>query len=92
MEQGCFQEGAMNQTRLGSLIETSINILIGFVINYAMNLVILNGVMGMRIDLMQNLYIGLMFTVVSVARSYIIRRWFNAMLHRAAQRMAGAAQ
>jgi hypothetical protein len=82
----------MNQTRLGSLIETSINILIGFVINYAMNLVILNGVMGMRIDLMQNLYIGLMFTVVSVARSYIIRRWFNAMLHRAAQRMAGAAQ
>jgi hypothetical protein len=82
----------MNQTRLGSLIETSINILIGFVINYAMNLVILNGVMGMRINLMQNLYIGLMFTVVSVARSYIIRRWFNAMLHRAAQRMAGAAQ
>jgi len=33
---------------------------------------------------------GLIFTVISVARGYIIRRWFNARLQRAAQRMAEA--
>jgi hypothetical protein len=78
----------VNQTRLGSLIEALANVAVGFGINYAMNLVILNGIMGMSITLTENLYIGLMFTVVSVARSYILRRGFNAWLHRTAQRMA----
>lgn len=32
------------------------------------------------------------FTVISLARQYTIRRWFNASLHRAAERLAGAAQ
>jgi hypothetical protein len=32
---------------------------------------------------------GLIFTVISVVRSYVIRRWFNARLHAAAQRLAG---
>ena len=29
------------------------------------------------------------FTVVSVARSYVVRRWFNARLHSAALKIAG---
>jgi hypothetical protein len=33
---------------------------------------------------------GLIFTVISVARGYVIRRWFNARLQRTAQRMAAA--
>lgn len=82
----------MNQTRLGSLYEAFLNVLIGYVINFTMNLVILNGVMGIGISLLQNVWIGLMFTVVSVARSYVIRRYFNAKLHRLAQRMAGEKQ
>jgi hypothetical protein len=35
--------------------------------------------------------IGAWFTVISLVRSYIIRRWFNARLHSAAQAMARAA-
>lgn len=80
----------MNQTRLGSLIEAGINVLIGFAINMAANFVILP-LVGFEITLAQNLFIGVLYTLVSVARSYIVRRWFNARLHRAAVRMAGAA-
>lgn len=78
----------MNQTRLGSLLEAFTNVLIGFGINYCMNLVILNGVMGMGISLTQNLWIGLMFTVVSVVRSYGVRRLFNYGLRAAIQKLA----
>jgi hypothetical protein len=35
--------------------------------------------------------IGAWFTAISIARGYVLRRWFNARLHRAAQRIAGAA-
>lgn len=78
----------MNQTRLGSLIEAFINVLIGFWINFAANLVILP-LFGYTPSLTDNFQIGLLYTVVSIARSYIIRRWFNARLHAAAQRLAG---
>lgn len=79
----------MTQTRLGSLIEACINVLIGFGINFAANLIILP-LFGYTPSLWDNFQIGMLYTVVSIARSYIIRRWFNAHLHRAAQRMAGA--
>ena len=78
----------MTQTRLGSLIEAFINVLIGFGINFSANLVILP-MYGYTPTLWDNFEIGLLYTVVSIARSYIIRRWFNAKLHAAAQRLAG---
>ncbi len=77
----------MNQTRLGSFIEACINVLIGFWINFFANLVILPMV-GFHITVGQNFYIGFLYTIVSVARSYVIRRWFNAKLQKAAQRLA----
>ncbi len=77
----------MTQTRIGSLIEAFVNVLIGFSINFAANLVILP-LFGYTPSLWDNLQIGLLYTVVSIARSYIIRRWFNARLHSAAERMA----
>ena len=79
----------MDQTRLGSLIEAGINVLIGFAINMAANFVILP-LVGFEITLQQNLFIGVLYTLVSVARSYIVRRWFNARLRAASLRMAGA--
>lgn len=78
----------MTQTRMGSLIEACMNVLIGLVINMVANFVILPMV-GFHITLGQNLFIGVLYTVISVARSYAIRRWFNARLHAAAQAIAG---
>jgi hypothetical protein len=80
----------MNQTRLGSFIEAWINVAIGFAINFCANLLILP-LIGFHISVGQNLFIGVLYTVISVARSYVIRRWFNARLREAAQRLAARA-
>lgn len=80
----------MNQTRLGSLVEVCINILIGFSINWIANIYILP-LYGFAITGGQAFSMGLIFTVISVIRSYVIRRWFNAMLRKASERIAGMA-
>lgn len=76
------------QSRKGSFIEACINVLIGFWINFFANLVILPMV-GFHITVSQNLYIGLLYTLVSVARSYAIRRWFNRYIVNAAKKIEG---
>ena len=78
----------MTQTRLGSFIESLMNIAIGFGINFCGNLLILP-LFGFDVHVGDALGIGLLFTFVSIARSYIIRRWFNARLHAAAQKLGG---
>lgn len=78
----------MNQSKLGSLIEACINVLIGFAINFCANMLILP-LIGFHITAGQNLFIGVLYTIISVARSYVIRRWFNARLQHAAHALAG---
>ena len=77
----------MTQSRLESLIETVINTSLGFVINYCANLVILP-LFGFHITTGANFIMGLLYTVISVARSYAVRRWFNARLRRLATAVA----
>lgn len=79
----------MNQTRLGSLIEAAINVVVGFSINFAANFVVLP-LFGWHVTVADNLILGGIYTAISVARSYVIRRWFNARLHAAAMRLVGA--
>jgi len=43
---------------------------------------------GFHITIGQNFYIGLLYTLVSVARSYTIRRWFNSYIVKAAEKLA----
>lgn len=80
---------ASRQTRLGSLIEVMINIAIGFAINWVANLYILP-LYGFAITGSQAFSMGLLFTAISVARSYVIRRWFNGRIHAAALKLAKA--
>lgn len=76
------------QSRKSSFYEACINVLIGYTINFTANLFILP-LIGFHITVSQNLFIGLLYTLVSVARSYVIRRWFNRQIVRAAQSLAG---
>jgi len=66
----------MTQSRKSSLAESVINVAIGCVINFLANMLILPMV-GCHITPRQNLVIMLLFTGISIARSYCIRRWFN---------------
>lgn len=81
----------MEQTRLGSLIEALMNILIGFSINFVANMLILPAAGFVTLTAETNFYLGVAYTAISLVRSYVIRRWFNARLHAAAQAMAKAA-
>ncbi len=81
----------MTQTRLGSFIEAVINTTIGFAINFTANLIILP-LFGYTPTLLDNFKLGLLYTIVSVARSYVVRRWFNARLHATAERLASFGQ
>lgn len=79
----------MSQSRLSSFIEAWVNVAIGFGINFTMNFVILP-IVGLPMPSVgQNFAMGVLFTVVSVARSYAVRRWFNARIARFANIMAG---
>ena len=70
------------QTRWGSFIESVVNILIGYGIAIASQILIFP-MYGIHISLSTNLWIGVWFTAISLTRSYIIRRWFNAKLRAA---------
>lgn len=68
------------QTRIESLIESLANIFIGYGIAFISQIVIFP-MFGIDVPISTNLWIGAWFTIVSLIRSYIMRRWFNARLH-----------
>lgn len=67
----------MSQSKLGSLAESAANIAIGFTINFFANMVLLPLVGITQLTVGNNLQLGCAFTVISLARSYVLRRWFN---------------
>lgn len=66
------------QTRMGSFAEAWANIAIGFAINFTANLLILP-LFGFNVTGSQAFGIGVIFTGISLVRSYILRRWFNGL-------------
>lgn len=64
------------QSRRMSFVEAWTNIFIGFSINYVANLLIFP-LFGMHISLGANFLMGLIYTAISLARSYGLRRFFN---------------
>lgn len=68
------------QSRRQSIIEAWANIIIGFSINFGMNL-LLFPLVGIRPSLLQNFYLGWIYTAVSIVRQYALRRWFNDRIH-----------
>lgn len=67
------------QTRKGSFAEAWTNIAIGFSINYTANLLILPLFGFHSLTPGKNFVIGCIYTGISLARSYCLRRWFNGM-------------
>jgi hypothetical protein len=68
------------QTRKHSLIESLTNVLIGYLVALASQLIIFP-LFGIYVPLSDNILIGLWFTLISICRSYIIRRWYNGKVH-----------
>jgi hypothetical protein len=68
----------MKQSKLMSLIESTINILVGFGISVAAQAIFLP-LLGVEISLCANLAFAVIMTVISVMRSYLLRRLFEAL-------------
>ena len=81
----------MSQTKIESFIETCINTVIGYLVALASQLLVFP-LVGIHVPFSTNLEIGAWFTVISILRGYVIRRWFNARLKDAARAMAGASK
>lgn len=67
----------MKQRRIDSLMESVVNVIIGLVISTIANWLILPPLLGVELDLGTNVLIGVIFTIISIARSYTLRRLFN---------------
>jgi hypothetical protein len=66
------------QTRWQSFLESCINVAIGYGVAVAAQMLVFP-LFSIHIPLGSNLAIGAIFTVVSIARSYVVRRLFNRL-------------
>ena len=65
------------QSKKQSLIETLTSVFVGWLIGVILNLTILP-LFDYNITVVDSLWVSLIFTVISVVRGYLIRRFFNS--------------
>lgn len=75
------------QSRFMSLIESMANVAVGYAVAVATQLVIFP-LFGISVSVTANMAIGGVFTVVSIVRSYALRRLFETIRTRSTQRSA----
>lgn len=68
----------MKQTRIMSLMEAVANVVVGYGAAVVAQILVFP-VFGLQTTLAQNLKIGLIFTGISLARSFALRRIFEAV-------------
>jgi hypothetical protein len=68
----------MKQSRVMSLVESVANVIVGYAVAVVTQILIFP-VFGLQTTLAQNLKMGAIFTVVSIARSFALRRMFEAI-------------
>lgn len=64
------------QSKSRSMKEALASTVIGFGINYIANIVVLNA-FTLPVGPVKALHISVVFTVISVVRGYLVRRYFN---------------
>ena len=74
----------MKQSRLMSLVESIANVVVGYGVAVVTQILIFP-VFGLHTTLAQNLKMGAIFTIVSIARSFALRRVFEAIRMRSAK-------
>lgn len=72
----------MKQTVIGSIVETSVGLIIGFIVSLLLQMYVITPLFNLPVTAGQNTVITLIFTVVSFIRGVLVRRAFNHYLHR----------
>ena len=68
----------MKQSRTMSLIEAITNVIVGYTLAIATQIVVFPW-FGIETGLVEHMTIGMAFVLVSMARSYLLRRLFEAI-------------
>lgn len=66
------------QTRKASMVETLLNTALGYGVALSAQIVVFPW-FGINIPLSSNIAIGVIFTIVSIARGFLLRRAFEAL-------------
>lgn len=66
------------QSRALSLVEAAANVAVGYTVAVAANLLVLPA-FGYAVSLRDASAMGLVFTLISLVRSYVLRRLFNSL-------------
>lgn len=69
----------MSQSKIQSAIESVVNVAIGYSVAVTAQIIIFP-LYGLNVPLHDNLQIGVLFTIISLIRSYCIRRFFNRLV------------
>lgn len=78
MADACASPSAQRQSRLMSPVEAIANVIVGYGVAVVTQMLIFPA-FGLNTTLAQNLKMGALFTVVSIARSFALRRLFEAL-------------
>ena len=70
----------MSQSRGMSFVEAVTGAVLGYLIALATQFAVFP-MFGLAVSLIQNMGIGMIFTAVSIARSYALRRLFEGLRH-----------
>jgi len=74
------------QTRLQSFVESTINVLLGWIVALILQLFIFP-LYGIHVPISTNIQISIIFTIAAILRSYLIRRYFNNKIHNLAVKL-----
>tara|TARA_R110000787_G_scaffold284738_1_gene398824 strand:- start:19746 stop:19985 length:240 start_codon:yes stop_codon:yes gene_type:complete len=77
------------QSKLSSFYEAMLNTIIGYIISLTAQLFVFP-IYGHSFSVWQNVQIGVIFMALSLARSYLLRRFFNAYIVTAARKLGRA--
>jgi hypothetical protein len=72
------ETGSRGQSRRMSLAEAIANVVVGYGLAVVTQILVFP-LFGLRTTLSENLAMGLVFTIVALARSYALRRTFEAI-------------
>jgi len=83
------EPGMRRQSRAMSLVECLTNVIVGYGVAVLVQVIVFP-LFGLRLPVRDNLAIGAVFTAVSIARSYLLRRFFETLRVRRSKREAAA--
>lgn len=65
------------QSRFMSIVEANMNLAVGFLLAWAVNVWVLPFLFGVQVNMRQGFGMTMLFSVLSFARQYLLRRFFN---------------